>query len=82
MTACREGSMTQSPLPPEIRFLPVPDRITLVEQIWDSIAEDGKQFELTEEQKTELDARLDAHQQSPRSSASWDEIRGRILGDQ
>jgi putative addiction module component (TIGR02574 family) len=73
--------MTQSPLPPEIRFLPIPDRIILVEQIWDSIAEDGKQFELTEEQKAELDARLAARGQSPQPSASWEEVKGRILGD-
>ena len=73
--------MTQSPLPPEIRFLPVPDRITLVEQIWDSIAEDGKQFELTDEQKAELDARLAAREQSHQPGASWEEVSGRILGD-
>ena len=49
--------MTQSSLPPEIRVLPVPERIALVEQIWDSIVEDEAAFELTDAQKAELDRR-------------------------
>ena len=50
--------MTQSTIPPEIRDLPVPDRMALVEQIWDSIAEDQAEFQLTNAQKAELDRRL------------------------
>lgn len=49
--------MTHSTLPPEIRNLPVPERVALVERIWDSIAEDEAEFQLTDAQKTELDQR-------------------------
>jgi putative addiction module component (TIGR02574 family) len=42
-----------------LRELPVEDRIRLVEDLWDSIANDQKALPLTPEQITELDRRLD-----------------------
>ena len=50
--------MADSTLPPEIRDLPISERVALVEQIWDSIVEDEASFELTDAQKAELDRRL------------------------
>lgn len=73
--------MTQFPLPPEIRFMPIPDRVHLVEQIWDSIVEDEKQFQLTDAQKAELDRRLETHQASPDRGVSWEEVKKRLLGN-
>ncbi len=72
--------MTQFPLPPEIRQMPIPERVHLVEQIWDSIVEDEKRFELTDAQKAELDRRLAAHQASPDRGAPWEEVKQRLLG--
>lgn len=40
--------------------LSLDQRIKLVEELWDSIASDQKALPLTDEQKTELDRRLDA----------------------
>lgn len=40
------------------RNLSISDRIRLVEEIWDTIAEENEAFELTETQKRELDRRL------------------------
>ena len=42
--------------------LPVEERIKLVEELWDSIASDQKALPLTDEQKAELDSRLDAYE--------------------
>ena len=42
--------------------LPVAERIKLVEELWDSIASDQKALPLTDEQKAELDRRLDAYE--------------------
>ena len=42
--------------------LPVDERIKLVEELWDSIASDQKALPLTDEQKAELDRRLDAYE--------------------
>ena len=73
--------MSQASLPPEILSLPIPQRVHLVEQIWDSIVEDEQGFELTTEQKKELDRRLDSHQASPKSGKSWEEVKSRLLGE-
>ena len=45
-------------LPPEIRTLPVAQRLVLVEEIWNSIAEDEASFELSDAHRAELDRRL------------------------
>ena len=39
--------------------LPIDDRIRLVEDIWDSIADDQSALNLTKAQRIELDKRLD-----------------------
>jgi putative addiction module component (TIGR02574 family) len=73
--------MNISPLPPEIRHLPIPDRMHLVEEIWNSIAEDEKQFALTDAQKNELDRRLHAQQANPDRGAAWEDVKKKLLGD-
>lgn len=42
--------------------LPIDERIKLVEDLWDSIASDQKALPITDEQKAELDRRLDAYE--------------------
>jgi putative addiction module component (TIGR02574 family) len=58
--------------------LPVPDRIKLVEDIWNSI-EDEPNDSLTPAQKRELDRRLEAMRKNPSRAVSWNEARQRIL---
>ena len=45
-----------------LRNLPIEERIRLVEDIWDSIATDQAASPLTDEQKEELDRRLNAYE--------------------
>lgn len=73
--------MTQFPLPPEIRSLPIPERFHLVEQIWDSIIEDEGQFELSDELKAELDRRIDADDANPGRGEPWEAVKRRLLGE-
>ncbi len=63
----------------DILELPVPDRIRLVEEIWDSIAEIPEAVPLTQEQKAELDRRLDAYHKDPGTGSPWAEVKARIL---
>ena len=58
--------------------LPIPERIRVVETIWDSIVEHPEALPLTDEQKSELDRRLDALEKDPAAGLSWPEVRGRI----
>jgi len=73
--------MTQPLLPPEIRDLSVPERVAIVEQIWNSIVEDEAKFQLTDAQRAELDRRLAKRGSSPLRGATWPEVKTRILGD-
>ncbi len=58
--------------------LSVPERIQLVEDIWDSIAEQPEQILLTRGQKIELDKRLDSYYQNPEVGDAWETVRERI----
>jgi putative addiction module component (TIGR02574 family) len=69
-----------SMLPIEMRHLPVSDRLTLVGELWDSIADDQQQLDLTEAQRSELDRRLAARENRPDASSSWSDVKRRILG--
>ena len=43
-----------------LRNLPIDERIKLVQDLWDSISVDQNKLSLTDEQKEELDRRIDA----------------------
>ena len=62
----------------EVLRLPVPERIRIVEAIWDSIADSPEAVALTDEQKAELDRRLRAFESNPDEGSPWDEVRARI----
>jgi putative addiction module component (TIGR02574 family) len=62
----------------EVLRLPVPERIRVVEAIWDSIAETPDAVELTDEQRAELDRRLEALENDPDSGSSWSDVRERV----
>jgi putative addiction module component (TIGR02574 family) len=59
--------------------LPVPDRIKLVEDIWDSIADEADEFPLTAAQKRELDRRIELMRKNPARGIPWEEAKRRIL---
>lgn len=73
--------MSDSTLPPEIRNLSLDQRIDLVEQIWESVAEEESRFQLTDLQKQELEHRIDDHEKKPESGRSWEEIKKELLQD-
>lgn len=62
----------------DILSLSIPERIQLVEDIWDSIAEVPEAVPLTEEQKEELNIRLEAYHRNPSQGSPWELVRQRI----
>ncbi|MEW6501426.1 MAG: addiction module protein [Thermodesulfobacteriota bacterium] len=62
----------------DILKLSVAERILLVEDIWDSIAELPEELTLSEAQQQELDRRLEAYHQDPEAGSPWAEVRERI----
>jgi putative addiction module component (TIGR02574 family) len=63
----------------QARNLSIPERIRLVEEIWDTIAEENEAFELTDSQKRELDRRLELAKQDPTRGRTWDEIKAEFM---
>jgi len=68
-----------SDLAKKIKKLSVPEKILLVEEIWDDIARKGESFELSESQKKELDRRLRFFSENPSQGRTWEEIRDEFL---
>ncbi len=55
--------------------LSVAQRVLLVEEIWDSIAEEEEELPLTEAQRLDLQRRVAAYEANPKAGAAWDTAR-------
>ena len=62
----------------DILELSVAERIQLVEDIWDSIAAVPESISLTENERQELDRRLEAYAQNPDEGISWEELKNKV----
>ena len=66
----------------EAKKLPVSQRIELVEEIWDSIAEEEpSSLALSADEWEELDRRVAAHKADPSTAVSWEKVRGKLFKD-
>jgi putative addiction module component (TIGR02574 family) len=59
--------------------LSVPQRLQLVEDLWDSIAAAPGSIPVPEWQKEELDRREAEHLRNPDEVLSWEEVKERML---
>jgi len=62
----------------EIKQLDISERILLVEEIWDSIAQEQEHVGLSVYEKEVLDARLAAYKENSDQLISWDEIKNKF----
>ena len=62
----------------ELFKLTAAERLELVEELWDSIADEDKALELTEEQREDLERRLAEADADPAGGSPWEEVRERI----
>ena len=63
---------------PEISKLSTPEKILLVEDLWDSITVDESSIPVPESHIAELDKRLERHRSAPGTLRSLDDLRTRI----
>jgi putative addiction module component (TIGR02574 family) len=54
--------------------LSIPERIQLVEDIWDTIAVEAQSIELTEDEKRLIDERLEAYHKNPDLGSPWGDV--------
>ena len=70
-----------APFISDILKLSVPERILLVEAIWDSIAtEQNQSYHFSDEQVKMLEEELEAYRINPSEGSTWEEIKKRIRG--
>ena len=61
----------------DILELSVPERILLVEDIWDSIVSVPEAVPLTNKQREEMDRRLDFYHKNPMAGSPWEEVKNK-----
>ena len=66
----------------DILALSIPERIQLVEDIWDTIANEPEAIELTEEEKKIIDKRLEAYHRNPDLGSPWEDVYKKIVAKQ
>ena len=57
----------------ELAALPVPDRLRVVESLWDSIESDTP-VSSSPEQHDEINRRMEAHEADPDQLLTWDQV--------
>jgi len=62
--------------------LSIPERIQLVEDIWDTIAIEAEAIELTEDEKRIIDERLEAYHRNPDLGSPWEDVYKRTVSRQ
>lgn len=65
----------------QILPLTIPEKLKLMEDIWDSVVVDADQIPLTQSQKQELDRRLESSQNIKNQGESWEVVKQRIIKD-
>jgi putative addiction module component (TIGR02574 family) len=66
--------------PEEVRqLITVEERLRLIEDVWISLSEAPEKVEVPERHRTELDARLAAHERDPSRTQAWFEAKADIL---
>ena len=64
----------------ELFDLSVPEKLRLVEELWDNIASQPEAVPVPQWQKDELAKRKAASLKNPDSGLSWEEVKRRIRG--
>lgn len=61
-----------------IQLLSQSERIMLAEELWDSVAENQDDLEVTDSQKKILEERLAAYKASPSEGKSWEKVKNEM----
>ncbi|HLO88390.1 MAG TPA: addiction module protein [Nostocaceae cyanobacterium] len=64
----------------QIKSLSIEERIWIVQEILESIAEEQTTPDLTEAQKRELDRRIADYEANPDNVMTWEEMKASIVG--
>jgi putative addiction module component (TIGR02574 family) len=66
----------------EIQALSAEERLRLISELWDSLADSPEDVPFTDAQRREIDRRLDRYERGLTQLHSWEEVRARIERDE
>jgi putative addiction module component (TIGR02574 family) len=64
----------------EILKLSVPEKLEVMEILWDSMVSAGEEPPIPDWQIEEIERRIEEHEKNPQATYTLDEVRERILG--
>jgi putative addiction module component (TIGR02574 family) len=67
-----------TPILEDILQLSISERLQLVEEIWDTIADATEELPLSQAQREEIDRRLESYEQRPEAGLPWREALDKI----
>ena len=73
--------MTIQPILESFRKLSPDEKISLVQDLWDEIAEEAARLPLSDGQRRLLQERVRQHEANPDDVEPWETARDEILGD-
>ena len=73
-----EANTNDQALLEQIKKLSIPERILIVEDIWDSIALSNSKLSLSKDQKAELNQRLNDYNSNKLKGSDWATVKKRL----
>ena len=70
--------MTTKAIREKALALPVAERLTLVQELWDSIADEPREIDLSEAEKRLLQERVAADRKNPSAAQPWAAVKRRV----
>ncbi len=70
--------MTMQPILDQIKQLSFAEKLQLVEDLWDAIADEATKQPLSEPLRAELLRRLEEHRLRPDTPLEWDEVKAEL----
>jgi putative addiction module component (TIGR02574 family) len=72
--------MTRAAFHRELSKMTRAEKLQLVQDLWDSIAEESDDIQLDSQERRLLDQRVAAHRRNPRAAQPWNTVKRRVIG--
>ena len=73
--------MTTQPILESFRKLSSSEKIRLLQELWDEVAEEAAHTSLSEAHRQLLDERLQQHSETPNDVEPWEKVRDEVLSE-
>jgi putative addiction module component (TIGR02574 family) len=71
--------VSNDPKHPDYSHLSVPERISLAQELWESVYDQVDEIPLTEAEQQELERRWALYESGAMTTSTWEEVKRRLL---